>query len=103
MGYPLLDDVSQRWAYLIKKAKITDVASDAASLIQSQEKTRYTSQITHAITYDTRDSKIEPSDGYKATLETDLAGIGGSIYHLRNTAKAGYYYPISDDLKFSVA
>ena len=101
--YPVLDDVSQRWAYLIKKAEITDVASDAASLIQNQEKTRYTSQITHAITYDTRDSKIEPSDGYKATLETDLAGIGGSIYHLRNTAKAGYYYPISDDLKFSVA
>ncbi len=100
-GYRVTNDVSQRWAYMIKQAEVDDVADGAAELIRDQEGTEYTSQVSHTISYDTLDSFLNPTKGYTASLRTDLAGLGGSIRHIRNTARAGAHYPVTEDLIFS--
>jgi len=100
-SYRITDDLSQRWAYLIKQGKIDEVATGAAQLTQDQEGTEYTSQVTHAISHDTLDSQIAPTEGHNVHLTTDLAGLGGSIRHLRNTLQGDIYSSVLDNVVFS--
>ena len=101
-GYRVTPDLYQRWAYLIKRASVEDVDTGAAQLVKDQEGKAFTSQITHKLSYDTLDSKLDPTEGYSASILTDLAGLGGSVRHVRNTIRAGLHHPINEDLIFSV-
>lgn len=46
------------------------------------------------MTYDRRDSRINPSDGYFGRIRTDFAGLGGTVEYVRNRVDGGYYYSI---------
>ncbi len=96
-GYYLTDDLRQNWSYDIRKSKIDDVSSNAAALIQAELGAEYVSEVGHNIGLDTRDSALTPTSGYNVTFETDLAGLGGTLRHLRNTVRGGYYYPVADE------
>jgi outer membrane protein insertion porin family len=95
-GYYLTDDVRQNWSYDIRKSKIDDVSSNAAALIKAELGTEYGSEVGHKIGIDTRDSAITPTSGYSASFATDVAGLGGTLRHMRNTVQGGYYYPVAD-------
>ena len=101
-GYRVTSDLDQRWAYLIKRASVTNVDDGAAQLVKDQEGKAFTSQVTHKLAYSTLDSRLDPTEGHSASFLTDLAGLGGSVRHLRNTIHAGLYHPINEDLVFSV-
>jgi len=95
-GYYLTEEVRQDWSYGIREQKIDDVSSNASALIQSEIGTEYISEIGHTISIDKRDSRLLPTTGYSASLSTEVAGLGGTLRHLRNTVQAGYYYPVAD-------
>ena len=101
-GYLITEELSQRWQYTIRKEKIDDVSSNASPLIQSNIGVEYVSEVGHTITLDERDSRINSTEGYVVSLTTDLAGLGGTLKHLRNTAKSGYFYPIADEWVFHI-
>ncbi len=102
-GYRLTEELRQDWGYSFRLAKISDVASNASTLIQAAKGTETTSQISHIITYDKRDNALLPTEGYIVRVRNDLAGLGGSIRHLRNNIKAAKYYPIADQWVASVS
>lgn len=95
-GYRITENLSESWRYSFRLTDIKDVDSDASTLVQAQEGKETLSEIGHTIAYDRRDAKINTTDGYAFRLNTDLAGFGGSLRHLRNTATAGYFYPLAD-------
>ncbi len=101
-GYLITEELSQRWQYTIRKEKIDDVSSNASPLIQSNIGVEYVSEVGHTITLDERDSRINSTEGYVVSLTTDLAGLGGTLKHLRNTARSGYFYPIADEWVFHI-
>lgn len=96
-GYPITEKLTQAWRYELKETKISDVSSTASSLIQDQKGSEYLSEITHRITYDTRDSRLIPTKGYFTDLSTSVAGLGGSVRHLRNVLRAAKFYSVTDD------
>ncbi|MBC8337243.1 MAG: outer membrane protein assembly factor BamA [Rhodospirillales bacterium] len=95
-GYRITEDLRQDWGYSFRLSKISDIANDASQLIQAAAGTETTSQVSHSITYDKRDSAILPTDGFVVRVRNDLAGLGGSVRHFRNHIKAAKYYPIAD-------
>ena len=101
-GYLITEELSQRWQYTVRKEKIDDVSSNASPLIQSNIGVEYVSEVGHTITLDERDSRINSTEGYVLSLTTDLAGLGGTLKHLRNTASSGYFYPIADEWVFHI-
>jgi len=101
-GYRITDDLFQSWSYTARLSEIDNIAEDAAELIKGQSGKEYLSQIMHSMTYDVRDSRLTPTVGYTVSLATDLAGLGGTIRHLRNTLKAAYHYPIADQWVLTV-
>src|SRR5690606_14111266 len=61
-----------------------------------QEGTTLVSQFGQTLTYDKRDNRIDPRDGYIAQFTTEIAGAGGDEKFLRLKAKAAYYLPFDN-------
>lgn len=95
-GYRITEDVGQTWRYMFRLSDISNVDDDASTLVQAQEGSETQSQITHIISLDKRDRIFNTTNGYLLHLETDLAGLGGSVRHFRNTAHASTFYPLAD-------
>jgi outer membrane protein insertion porin family len=102
MNYPLTERLSQGWRYTFKRSEIDNVPDDASPFIEDEEGDELVSELSHTLTYDRRDSRINPSTGYFARLRTDVAGPGGTVFYLRNRVDGGYYVPIAEDWVISL-
>ena len=104
-GYPITERLEQDWRYSFKRAEIKNVPNKASIYVKEAEGTTYPSVVSHTLTYDVKDSKVNPTSGYFAGFYTDLAGVGGDVKYLRNRVDADYYYPVADKwvLKFGAS
>ncbi len=98
IGYSITENIKQGWKYTIKQTDVTDVDSSASQFIKSQEGTELLSEISHSLTYDLRDNRLDPTEGHFARLTTDLAGLGGSTRYIRNRLDGGKYFLLGDEL-----
>jgi outer membrane protein insertion porin family len=96
MGYPLSENLRQTWKYRIENNEIDNVDADASRYVKDQEGQRITSAVSQRLDYTDVDSKLYPTDGYNAWLETEVAGLGGDAEYLLGKVGAGYYYPVAD-------
>jgi outer membrane protein insertion porin family len=71
-------------------------------LIKSQEGDRYLSEVSHTLTYDRRDSRISPSEGYRVSVTNNLAGLAGNVRYLRNKIDGVKYYQVYDKVIFGI-
>ncbi|MBP2298574.1 outer membrane protein insertion porin family [Azospirillum picis] len=97
LGYPLTENLRQRVYYQIQDTQIEEVPSTASRYIQEQRGQRLTSLVGQELTYDRRNSKLTPTEGYFIRLTNDVAGLGGSVRFLRNKLAGGYYVPLGSD------
>ena len=101
-GYFITEILRQDWRYGFKFQRISGVGDLASTLIQNEVGTETTSEISHTLTYDKRDNRTAPTEGYFIRIRNDLAGFGGSIRHFRNSAKVGKFFPIADQWVLSL-
>ncbi len=97
-GYPLAEDLSQRWRYTLRRDEIAGVPADAAAVIAEQEGRSMLSSIGHTIQYDTRDSRFSPRQGLIASMNHELAGVGGSVKFLKTDARGSIFVPLTDSI-----
>jgi outer membrane protein insertion porin family len=102
LGYNLTEQLRQRLRYALSREEVAGVASTASDSIKEQEGTTIKSVIGQVLTYDKRDNRIAPTEGYYIRLTNDLAGLGGSTSFLRNRLDGTHYSTIFDDLVLSV-
>ncbi|MEQ9361872.1 MAG: outer membrane protein assembly factor BamA, partial [Rhodospirillales bacterium] len=95
-GYHITELLTQNWAYELRSEAIEDVDSSASLVVQDAAGTNLFSSVEHGITYDTRDNRLTPTKGYVAKLATNLAGLGGDIYSVKNVASAAYHWTPSE-------
>lgn len=101
-GYDLYENIRQLWRYTVARREITDVDSDASALVAAEEGIRYESSIGHDITWDTRDSRFEPSSGSIAQVSTSVSGLGGDVKLIRTSVRGGHYYSLTEGLVVAV-
>ena len=97
-GYPLTKNLTQRFTYTLREDTIENVASDVSAFIAQQAGTDVTSAVAHALTYDLRDDAINPTEGFRVSIEQTLAGFGGSKHYLKNTFNYESFYPFRSDI-----
>jgi outer membrane protein insertion porin family len=102
IGYEIIDGLRQIWRYTLRQDQIREVGDDASRFIQDQEGDTITSMVGQTITYDRRDNRFDPHEGYFVQVGNDVAGLGGSVRYLRNTFGAGKFWPITDTWTFGV-
>jgi outer membrane protein insertion porin family len=93
MGYEINERLRQSWAYSLVDRDLTDVDPNTSQFIQEQAGRTVLSQVSTTVTYDRRDSRIEPRSGYVVRVGADWAGLGGDISYLRFRGDAQYYIP----------
>lgn len=93
MGYEINEHLRQSWSYSLVDRDLYDVDPNASRFIREQEGRTLLSQISTTLTYDRRDSRIEPRRGYVVRVGADFAGIGGDVHYVRLRADGQYYIP----------
>ena len=96
LGYPLAERLRHSVSYGLRRDEVSDVGDDTSTFIRSQQGSNVTSALSHTLTYDVRDSRIEPTEGYFASLSQEVAGIGGDAKYLKHTLRYGYFHSIDD-------
>jgi outer membrane protein insertion porin family len=102
-GYPLSDELRQRLNYTLHYDNITNVPDTASAYIAEEAGSSMTSSVGQGLTYDTRDSKLDPTLGFITNLDTDVAGAGGSRKWFRAKLNGTQYYPLADDGKWIIS
>lgn len=85
--------------YRLENLGIFQVASDASDYIKSQEGSRWKSEISAGLTYDTRDSLFLTRKGERVSLSGTLAGgfLGGQTNTYGFDLEASKYFPLPFD------
>lgn len=96
-GYDLGKNWSHSITYSAHQDKVYHIDREASFVIFAQSGRSTTSSVGHTLSYDNRDSKIEPTKGYIGSLSNTYSGIGGNVNYFRTVLGAHYYYtPIED-------
>ncbi|MEI8320950.1 MAG: outer membrane protein assembly factor BamA [Alphaproteobacteria bacterium] len=101
MGYSLAEFLTQQWSYSLMEDRIGSIASNASTQVRAQAGQRTASIVGHALTYDKRDFKFSPTEGYVTTMHNNVAGVGGNVKYFKNTVGGAYYHTLFDDLTLS--
>ncbi len=97
-NYPLTERLRHGLRYTLREDQIENVDNSASVFIQDEEGTQVTSLIGQTLTYDRRDTRFLPSEGYLLRFDQDLAGLGGDSQFIRHELRGEYYYSIIPDL-----
>ena len=97
LGYGLAENWRQRIRYTFRRDEITDVENEASIFIRREEGADFVSSVGQDLTYDRRNSSIEPTEGFIIRLSNDVAGLGGDIAFLKSRLNGAAYYGIATD------
>ena len=101
-GWDWSEFLRQNVRYNVSDDDIFDVKSTSSNAIKAQAGSEVSSVVSQEITYDRRDSSLNPTEGYVIRLSNDASGAGGDTRYLRSRLTLGYWHPIGEDLVASV-
>ncbi|MEK7245745.1 MAG: outer membrane protein assembly factor BamA, partial [Pseudomonadota bacterium] len=96
-GYLITERLSQGWRYTLRSVEQESFRDGISPLIRSEDPSVVSSEVGHILAYDRLDSTVNPTSGYFARMNNDVAGLGGDVYYLRNRLSGGKYFPLADE------
>lgn len=97
-SYPLTERLRHAVRYTLREDEIENVDDSASVFIQDEEGSRITSAVGQTFTYDLRDTRFLPSEGYVLSLDQEVAGLGGDNKFLSHEGRANFYFPIISEI-----
>ncbi|GAB2178928.1 outer membrane protein assembly factor BamA [Dongia sp. agr-C8] len=101
MGYDISEYLRNTLSYQFRADRIHNVDDNAAQVIRDEIGWKYYSIIGTTLSYDKRDSTIDPREGYNIQLEAHYSGLGGDVKYVSGQLSGGYYYPLTKDVTLS--
>ena len=106
VGFPLTQNASMSLRYTLRQDKVSVsdnlCTSGSVSQILCLQRGAYmTSLIGYGLRIDKRNDPIQPTRGWFADLNQDLAGFGGDVNYLKTEADGGWYWGFNKDFIFS--
>ncbi len=102
-GYPLYflgpeheDEVRFTLKYELLEITIDNVDLDAPDLVKDEEGESTSSSVTPRLVRNTIDNPLNPSEGSRSVLSTEVAGLGGDEEFWLFQASNTLYYPIAE-------
>lgn len=103
LGYQLTEHLREDWRYMLRRDTVDNVQSNATRYIRDQEGSSILSSIGHTFTYDRRDSRIDPTEGWYLRLNNEFAGVGGDEHFFRTNLGGGKYFNLGEQWVLSVS
>ncbi|MGI9407338.1 MAG: outer membrane protein assembly factor BamA [Hyphomicrobiaceae bacterium] len=109
LGFPIAQNLSGLVRYNLVRDQLFDVQNDAGLAVRNavgcgsaavepvcnRESTDFVSSVGYTITYDTRNSRKNPTSGLYGAFSQDIAGVGGDISYVRSVAEGRAYYNVT--------
>ena len=95
-GYWYNEHLRHDWKYTASQTTIKNVQDTASTYIRQQAGTSTLSSFGHLVTWDHRDSRVDPTDGFYVKLGNEFAGLGGTEQFHRSNVGVGQYYRLAD-------
>ncbi len=102
-GYALSERLQHSVYYGYEQNSIENIAFNASRFIKDQEGENVTSLVGHSITYDDRDNRFAPTEGWYWRVSQDVAGVGGDDKFVRHELKTEYYIPLAPQWTIALA
>ncbi len=103
-SYPISEHLRHSLRYEYRSDDIDNIDPAASLFVQGQAGDYTTSSIGHTLTYDRRDNRFDPTEGFYVRLNQDYAGLGGDAEYHRHEVQGAAYFPIySDDVIFKLS
>ena len=96
-GYRLGEYLDQSLRYTLRNDDITQLAFGVSDLVRDAAGSVTQSSFGHTTSYDRRDDRVDPTDGFFVRLSNDVAGFGGDAKFLKSVATTGFFYPITPE------
>ncbi len=103
LGYDITEALRQTLRYTLRQDEISNVPSTASRFVREQQGSRVSSILGQELTYDRRDDRFDPTEGYFVRLGNEVAGLGGEVYYLRHRLSGAYYYSLATEWVASVS
>jgi outer membrane protein insertion porin family len=94
VGFSAADDYYHRVGYELSRTKSTTSSTKATSVTGENNKTILKSAARYSVSRDTRDNRMDPSDGSLIELSQEIAGIGGDAKYYQAIIRGAYYKPL---------
>lgn len=94
-NYALTERLRHSVNYTLSENTISNVQDYASRYVKDQAGTNLTSSVGQALTYDARNNRFDPTEGWYMRLSQDYAGLGGDSNYLRHEARGEYYYALA--------
>jgi len=96
-GYDLTEHTRQVARYNLEYRRISSVRNNAPLEVRRERGSSWRSMVGQTLTWDRRDSIIDPRTGFITELDTDLAGVGGNVRFIRTQVQGRYFQPVGRD------
>lgn len=94
IGYEFNEHLRQAWTYSLVDRNVYNIQSGASIYITDQAGGSLLSQLGTTLSFDYRDSRVDPHGGGLVRVGVDFAGIGGTAHYVRSKVDANYYIPL---------
>ena len=101
-GWNYTDFLRQSVRYTLQEDEVRDVTEDASTYIKEQEGRTSLSMIGQEISWDKRDNRINPTQGFYTSFSTDYAGVGADTKFVRLGIMGIQYFEMAEDVIFSM-
>ena len=101
LGWRITEELTQLVAYDLTDKSIRNVSETASPLIQAEKGKTTTSQVSTALTYDTRDNRFFPTEGFVLSGTVSYAGLGGSTNYVKGIGRGAVHYTVTPGLVLS--
>ena len=91
--YMVTEFLNHQLRYSYSEQTVSNIYSGASLSLKMLEGSYTSSGVGQTLVYDKRDNRLNPKDGYYASVSQDYAGIGGNIKTIKHEGSAGYYVP----------
>lgn len=96
-GYDLTEHTRQVARYNLEHRHISGVRNNAPLQVRREQGSSWRSMIGQTLTWDRRDSILDPREGFITEFDTDLAGVGGGVRFIRAQLQGRYFQPVWND------
>lgn len=93
IGFAAANDIYHRVGYEIAQSKVNNKSTKATSVTGENGKTLLKSAVNYTIGRDTRDSRLDPSEGTLVEAYQEFSGLGGDVSYAKTVLAGAYYKP----------
>ena len=94
LGWRITEDLTQFVGYEVNDKRVRNISVNASPLIQAEAGKTTTTQVGTTLTYDTRDNRFTPTEGFVLSGSVSYGAPPGSVHFIKGVVRGAVHYTV---------